>query len=229
MVKLTSVLLDQSVTYLPLIATATKDSLLLTDPHPDPSPDGAAARAAATTSLLSILALIRQAKPNPGTGYNNSAEASETVICTDTTNPADAADWPRLAAAADRRTPYFGSLWVWETAGCAQRTWTAHDPDAYQGPFTRRTSAPVLIVGNFWDPATPYEGAVTVAHLLPNSRLLSSDNWGHTATTHSTCVGSAVKHYLDTGQPPAEGTVCHNDQPFQPAPTTAPTSPVAGK
>ena len=42
-------------------------------------------------------------------------------------------------------------------------------------------SAPVLVVGNYWDPATRYEGAVRVSRLLPSSRLLSSDSWGHTA------------------------------------------------
>lgn len=30
----------------------------------------------------------------------------------------------------------------------------------YTGPFTRRTGSPVLVVGNFWDPATNDVGDV---------------------------------------------------------------------
>jgi hypothetical protein len=37
---------------------------------------------------------------------------------------------------------------------CARSTWTAHDEDVYRGPFDRRTAAPVLVIGNLWDPAT---------------------------------------------------------------------------
>ena len=70
------------------------------------------------------------------------------------------------------------------------------DEDAYTGPFTKRTTAPVLVVGSYWDPATNYDEAVSSAKLLPNSRLLSSNNWGHTAYGTSACATGAIDTYL---------------------------------
>jgi pimeloyl-ACP methyl ester carboxylesterase len=164
--------------------------------------------------------------------YDNSVDAFSGVICTDGDHPRDTAQWPALTAAEDKRAPYFGRAWGWGTVFCAGDTWTVRDEDAYRGPFNRHTAAPVLFVGNHWDPATSYRQAVSAAALLPGSRLLSSDNWGHTAYGTSTCATSAVDRYLLRGTLPAAGTVCHS--PMQPftgrAAATAATvlPPVAG-
>jgi pimeloyl-ACP methyl ester carboxylesterase len=158
--------------------------------------------------------------------YDNGAEAGTTVICTDGRHPADAADWPRYADQRDRKAPYFGRSWGWIDSPCANRTWTVRDEDAYTGPFTRRTAAPVLVVGSFWDPATNYRGAVSSSRLLPNSALLSSNNWGHTAYGSGVCATAAIDDYLLTGRPPKAGTVCTDaPQPFL-TPVPAPTATV---
>ncbi|MEU8813705.1 alpha/beta hydrolase [Actinoplanes sp. NPDC048796] len=148
--------------------------------------------------------------------YDNGAEAGTTVICTDGRFPANAADWPRYADRRDAKAPYFGRSWGWIDSPCAHKTWTVRDEDAYTGPFTRRTAAPVLVVGSFWDPATNYRGAVSSSRLLPNSVLLSSNNWGHTAYGSGVCATTAIDTYLLTGKPPARGKVCTDaPQPFQ--------------
>ncbi|MEV6630718.1 alpha/beta hydrolase [Actinoplanes sp. NPDC051470] len=186
----------------------TQDLLGLTDP--DASDQTAAAARKRLTSRLD-----GRGRDFP---YYNGAEASSAVICTDGVHPQDAALWPALTAAADERAPYFGRAWGWGDATCAGNTWTVQDEDAYRGPFTKRTAAPVLVVGNYWDPATNYNDAVASAALLPNSRLLSSDSWGHTAYGTSACATGAVDQYLLTGALPAEGTLCVGDvQPFQAA------------
>jgi len=150
-----------------------------------------------------------------GFPYDNSPEAFQSVLCTDGLNPAKASSWGTSSKYADLSAPGFGPLWTWESAPCASTTWTAQDEDAYRGSFTHTTAAPVLVVGNYWDPATNYEGAVRAAALLPNSRLLSSDSWGHTAYGTSTCVTGAVDTYLITGKTPKAGKVCKGaDQPF---------------
>lgn len=150
-----------------------------------------------------------------GFPYDNSFETFQSVLCTDGLNPARAEDWVPASAAADAAAPGFGPLWTWASAPCASSTWTIRDEDAYTGPFTRKTAAPVLVVGNYWDPATNYEGAVAAAGLLPRSTLLTSDSWGHTAYGTSACVTDTVDAYLLTGQVPAAGTVCVGDvQPF---------------
>ena len=157
--------------------------------------------------------------------YVNDDDVFAAVLCSDSRNPRDPLAWRRAAAAADRRAPYFGRLWTWASAECAGRYWTARDEDRYLGPFTRRTAAPLLFVGNYYDPATPYlDGAVPAARLAPNSRLLTSDSWGHTAYGTSDCVTDAIVGYLVAGTLPAKGTVCVGYQPF-----TATASPLAAR
>jgi pimeloyl-ACP methyl ester carboxylesterase len=147
--------------------------------------------------------------------YQNGFEAFSGVTCTDGLHPDDAGYWPSVAARRDQQAPYFGRAWAWVTSQCARDTWTVRDEDAYLGPFDRQTAAPVLVVGSFWDPATNYDAAVASSRLLPNSRLLSSNNWGHTGYGTGPCVTAAIDAYLLTGNPPKEGTVCTDaPQPF---------------
>ena len=200
---------------------------LLQDPAAAGSP-AAAARVSARRMLVQKArtqqsteeaAAAAKAKQRAAFGYafpyDNSFEAFASVLCTDGLNPPNAARWPAYADDADRRAPDFGRLWTWSSSQCASRTWTVRDEDAYRGPFTKRTANPLLVVGNYWDPATNYDGAVTVSSLLPNSRLLSSDSWGHTAYGTSPCVTDAVDTYLLSRRLPARGTVCvGDDQPF---------------
>ena len=88
--------------------------------------------------------------------------------------------------------------------------------DRYLGPWTETTSSPVLVVGNSYDPATPYHGARIADDLLPRSTLLTYSGWGHTAfALGNTCIDRSVTRYLVTEQPPTEGTVCEPEEtPF---------------
>jgi pimeloyl-ACP methyl ester carboxylesterase len=161
--------------------------------------------------------LRRHPAMKPGPGYDNQLEAQAGALCTDGLHAADAASWPAAAAAADRQARYFGAFYAWLTVECARSTWTAQDPNVYRGPFDRRTAAPVLVVGGWWDPATSYDNAVKVARMLPSSRLVSSDNWGHQSAGTSPCVDKAIFGYLIHPLAPApkithcRGTV----QPFR--------------
>jgi pimeloyl-ACP methyl ester carboxylesterase len=149
--------------------------------------------------------------------YDNVVEGFPAVVCTDSLNPRSASAWPPAAARDDRANPYFGRPWTWFSSICAQ--WRARDNDRYLGPFTARTSNPVLVIGNVNDPATPYHGAVTLSRLLPRSRLLTLDGWGHTSLFESSCIDAKVSDYLLTSRVPPAGTVCRPDViPFaQPA------------
>lgn len=160
----------------------------------------------------------------------NDLEATTVVTCTDGLHPRDAARWPDYAAATDATSAGFGRFWTWTDAPCASKTWTVRDEDTYLDRFTHRTASPVLVLGSYWDPSTRYEGAVATSRLLPNSRLLSNDNWGHTALGTSACVDDAVAAYLLTGAVPARGAVCTGDvQPFTtPLGASAETGPGAG-
>lgn len=147
--------------------------------------------------------------------YDNSLDAFATIACTDSRNSKNLPSFGKLAEQADKKAPYFGRLWLWNLASCSSKNWTVKDEDAYRGPFNKRTSSPVLVVGNYWDPATNYSGAVSTSKRMPNSRLLSSDSWGHVARGTSRCVDHAVDRYLLDKLLPAKGKTCIGDyRPF---------------
>ncbi|WP_433717557.1 alpha/beta hydrolase [Actinoplanes sp. CA-051413] len=158
----------------------------------------------------------------PQEEYPNDVEGSPGVTCSDTVNPRSLADWQRSADRAEQRYGYFGRIWNWAWSACGSWPRTAGQ-DRHLGPWTARTAAPVLVVGNYFDPATRYQGAVAASRLLPNSRLLSYAGWGHGAyfIAGNTCVDTKVTQYLLTSRVPAAGTVCRPEgSPFDPAPAS---------
>jgi pimeloyl-ACP methyl ester carboxylesterase len=204
------------------ISENVADMLIATDPATAGAPP-AAAKAATARRVSAVKALsksvkaqqARSARPAFDFPYDNSFDGFSAVACTDGGNPTTASQWPAAADAADLKAKYFGRLWTWSSSQCARSTWTAKDEDAYHGPFTKRTVAPVLVVGTKWDPATNYAGAVKAASLLPNSRLLSNDNWGHTSYGSSDCATGAIERYLIKLALPVKGKLCTGDiQPF---------------
>jgi pimeloyl-ACP methyl ester carboxylesterase len=146
--------------------------------------------------------------------YDNGLDAYFGNQCADTQYPSTFAGFrlTDLFAAAGSR---FGPLWWWSNVPCSNWPVAA---DRYIGPWTARTSAPVLVVGNFFDGITDHAGAEASARLLPNSRLLSYAGWGHTAYGRSACVTDFVDAYLLRGALPPRGTVCPaNPNPFVPS------------
>jgi pimeloyl-ACP methyl ester carboxylesterase len=190
--------------------------------------DPAAAPAQVALAKRALAVRIAAAKAAAGRAEKlpNGTETFLGVACTDGRHPKKAESWPAAVARSDRRAPYFGRIWGWGTVGCAGNAWSVQDEDTYRGPFNRTTAAPVLFVGNYYDPATNYHDAVSSNRLLPGSRLISSDSWGHTAYGSSACVTGAVDAYLLAGTLPAHGLTCTGDlQPFtKPLETTNPQS-----
>jgi pimeloyl-ACP methyl ester carboxylesterase len=174
---------------------------------------------AAAATLRTLRARLGGFQPEE---YPNFVEGFPGVACSETDNPANVGAWARAARASDRRFRYFGRLWTWITSIC--QPWPGQDADRYDGPWTRRTSNPVLVVGTRFDPATRYQGAIILDNLLPRSRLLTLDGWGHTSLLASACIDGHVSGYLLTARVPPRGTVCRPDvvpfaQPAAPAQT----------
>jgi pimeloyl-ACP methyl ester carboxylesterase len=138
--------------------------------------------------------------------YPNFIEGFPGVACSETHNPSNVGAWARAARAQDRQFPYFGRPWTWLSSSC--QPWPGWDDDHYDGPWNRATANPVLVVGTRFDPATRYQGAVTVDRLLPRSRLLTLAGWGHTSLFSSACVDAYVSTYFLTSRVPPKGTVC---------------------
>ncbi len=158
--------------------------------------------------------------------FFNGLDAYFGNTCADAQYPHDFRQWKAIdayAAAGSR----FGPYWWWTNAPCS--AWPMNT-DRYGGPWQTRTSAPVLVVGNRYDPATGYSGAKASATLLRGSRLLTYEGWGHTAFGRSDCVTGAVVGYLLDGSLPKPGTRCPaNPNPFQTSTArTAAPAPLVG-
>ena len=175
-------------------------------------------RALATVRGTSALARTSNELSRAATGYvtkrgfphyPNFIEGFPGVACADSDNPSSYDAWVEAGAAADAAHGYFGRIWTWASAICAE--WPGTDSDRYMGPFDRATDNPVLVVGAKWDPATRYQGAVTAHNLLPNSSLLTVNSWGHTSLFTSACADAAIAAYLISTTTPAPNTVCSQD------------------
>ena len=102
---------------------------------------------------------------------------------------------PSRRSTGGQRRPFFAADWAGRSEFCV--TWPATDEDRYQGPFNRVTSAPVLLIQNRHDPATPYHGALAVDAELPRSRLLTLNGNGHTTWLNkSRCIDRYREGYL---------------------------------
>ena len=163
------------------------------------------------SDLVGAAAAVHELRTRLGAydDYPNFVEGSPGVFCFDSDNPSDPGAWSAAAREADRKFGYFGRPWTWISSICA--VWPGEDHDRFTGPFTRRTANPVLVIGNRFDPATRYQGAVTVANLLPRAGLLTLDGWGHTSLFTSVCIDNYVNRYLLTKRLPPKGTVCQPD------------------
>jgi pimeloyl-ACP methyl ester carboxylesterase len=169
-------------------------------------------------AIASALAALRERTAPARSGdpdYPNFVEGFPGVICSDSINPPNYRSWPQAADRTERTQGRFGRAWLWASGVCQPWAQSAGQ-DRYLGPWTASTSAPVLVVGNYYDPATPYRGAKIAADLLPRSTLLTYAGWGHTAFAGgNSCIDASVARYLVTQQTPTPGTVCEPEEtPF---------------
>ncbi|MGW3730198.1 alpha/beta hydrolase [Streptomyces sp. NPDC000851] len=148
--------------------------------------------------------------PNPYLGE----EQSTAVFCGDSPNPRDPGVHHTLAEAGAARSGDAGRFWTWASAGCAP--WPAVAENRYRGPWDKPTANPILVVGNTYDPSTPYSAAQAMAEELANARLLTHEAVGHTALFNpSSCVRAYESRYLIDGTLPPVGATCQQDtSPF---------------
>jgi pimeloyl-ACP methyl ester carboxylesterase len=201
-------------TYAALVATIGGDIGML-DFKADWAKDAEGLQTLWTRPEPSTLPSARDPAPAGGPG----SDGEFAVLCAETSNPRHPDVYPALAALAYARAGDVGPAWVWRIdEPCA--SWPATAAHRYAGPWNRPTANPVLVIGNTFDPYTPYEGAVAMAHELARARLLTVDGYGHTALLNpSTCAYDHVTRYVIDGTLPPPGTVCQQDQqPFTTGP-----------
>ncbi|MGW2704377.1 alpha/beta hydrolase [Streptomyces sp. NPDC001340] len=157
-----------------------------------------------------LLALADDYNERDASGhYGTRGHAQRVISCLDDRQRPTLAQTRKLLPEFERISPVFGDFLGWDTAG-----W-CHDwpvPGQYDTPEVGAPgAAPILLVGNTGDPATPYEGARRMADELGKGVgvELTWKGEGHGAYGNgSDCVDSAVNAYLLDGTIPKDGTVC---------------------
>ncbi|MGW0881125.1 alpha/beta hydrolase [Streptomyces sp. NPDC002671] len=157
-----------------------------------------------------LLALADRYNERDSAGhYGTTSHAQRVISCLDDRQRPTLAETKRLLPEFERISPVFGDFLGWDTAG-----W-CHDwpmPGQYDTPeVSAPGAAPILLVGNTGDPATPYEGARRMADELGKGVgvELTWKGEGHGAYGNgSDCVDSTVDAYLLNGTVPRDGKVC---------------------
>jgi pimeloyl-ACP methyl ester carboxylesterase len=139
--------------------------------------------------------------------YSNMQPANSAINCADTKDRYTADDVHKQMPAFRAASPVFGEFLAWSLLQCTG--WPVTGPSETVD-VRADGSAPILIVGNTGDPATPYEGAKKMADGLGEGVgvELTYRGEGHGAYGNSNCVTDAVNGYLLDGKVPADGTVC---------------------
>ncbi|WP_406013342.1 alpha/beta hydrolase [Streptomyces sp. NBC_00984] len=140
--------------------------------------------------------------------YDNSMAANTAINCADSkqrfTADQTEAKLPEFRSASK----IFGDYLGWSLMACTG--WPV--PGAWNTPdVSAPGAAPILVVGNTGDPATPYEGAKAMADALGKGVgvEMTYEGQGHGAyNSGNACVQKTVGGYLLEGKVPAAGTVC---------------------
>ncbi|MFK0167378.1 alpha/beta hydrolase [Streptomyces sp. NPDC090306] len=140
--------------------------------------------------------------------YSNITAANVSINCADDKPRYTADDVEAKLPAFRKASPLFGDYLAWSMVSCTD--WAV--PGAAEHPdVSAAGAAPILVVGNTGDPATPYEGAGKMVQALGKGVgvELTYKGQGHGAyDSKNACVQSAVNGYLLNGKVPAAGTVC---------------------
>ncbi|MFB4299487.1 alpha/beta hydrolase [Actinomadura sp. NTSP31] len=157
-------------------------------------------------SLLLMLADLQNGR-KPGGAYDNLTAANTAITCADGTDRYTIADVRRLMPEFREASPVFGPSMAWGLLQCTG--WPVKGDDAAR-LVSAPAAAPILVVGNTGDPATPYAWAsALVKSLGGGAALLTLKGEGHGAyDTGNACVRRAVDAYLLEGTLPAKGATC---------------------
>ncbi|MCW2939866.1 MAG: hypothetical protein JWN00_2851 [Actinomycetia bacterium] len=155
-----------------------------------------------------ILLLLADAQSGRGADghYDNLGSANTAIRCADTT---ERHTYEQAQAAVPRfrkASPIFGPSQAWGLTQCTG--WPYRGDNAGQEVSAPGT-APIVVIGNTGDPATPYAWAPALAKELGNGVLVTLHGQGHGAyVTGDPCIQSTVNSYLLDGTVPAPHTTC---------------------
>lgn len=140
--------------------------------------------------------------------YSNLQAANVAINCADSKERYTLAQTRAKLPEFRKASPVFGTFLGWGMMSCStwpvSGQWSTPDVSA-------KGAAPILIVGNTGDPATPYAGAKAMANALGKGvgAEITYHGQGHGSyDSGNPCVQGAVNGYLLNGKVPPAGTVC---------------------
>ncbi|MEV0635134.1 alpha/beta hydrolase [Streptomyces sp. NPDC050619] len=146
---------------------------------------------------------------DPAGHYGTTTHSQRVISCLDDKQRPTVGETKKLLPEFERISPVFGDFLGWDTAGWCHDWPVAGQRDTPE--VSAPGAAPILVVGNTGDPATPYEGARKMADELGKGVgvMLTWEGEGHGAYgSGSECVDSTVNAYLLNGTVPKDGKVC---------------------
>nr|VWP01715.1 Guanine nucleotide-binding protein alpha-4 subunit [Ganoderma boninense] len=165
--------------------------------------------------FLRRCSLVKRAE-NDTTPYTTSA-----IMCADGKdrgNVTMADIFNEIIAASRNISHMFASQWPSSPYICS--LWPERAVERYQGPFNKTLANRILVIGNTYDPVTPFSGAQALAGELGDSaRLVRMNGFGHTTAAvggASTCINGVLFAYAVNGTLPGDNdTVCEVDDDFE--------------
>ncbi|GLW15357.1 peptidase [Streptomyces sp. NBRC 13847] len=139
--------------------------------------------------------------------YSNTESASTAINCADTKRRTTPKEVQARLPEFRKASPVFGELTAAGLLGCTgwPVTGKADTPEV-----SAPGAAPIVVIGNAGDPATPVAGARKMAEKLGKGvgKLLTVKGEGHGTYGVNQCATEAVNRHLLDGKVPADGTVC---------------------
>jgi pimeloyl-ACP methyl ester carboxylesterase len=168
-----------------------------------------------------VAAYVDASSPDSDNGY----AMYLATICSEGEWPSDWDTWREDNIKTAKEAPFLTWGNAWFNAPC--RTWHAEPGELVE--IDGRRVAPILLLGETLDGATPYEGSLEVRRRFPKASLISSPG----GTTHANslsgfpCVDGAVADYLATGKLPARQEADKADAECAAPPLPVPDPPAA--
>ncbi|MER6363276.1 alpha/beta hydrolase [Kitasatospora sp. NPDC001527] len=140
--------------------------------------------------------------------YSNLIAANRAITCVDDRPRYTSADVQEQLPVFRQASPVFGEFAAWGLTAC----WPWPVPGQSEHPdVSAPGAAPIVVIGNTGDPATPYEGARAMARQLGTGvgvtvTLRGQGHGGY--DTGNSCLKQVVDQYLLDGVVPADGTTC---------------------
>jgi len=138
--------------------------------------------------------------------YSNIMAANTAITCADTTERHTVEDVRELLPRFRKASSVFGESMAWGLMQCTG--WPVRGADEAQ-EVSADAAAPIVVLGNTGDPATPFAWAPALAEELGSGVLVTLEGEGHGAyDTGNPCIRRVVDNYLLEGEVPRHGTSC---------------------